>query len=103
MLVHELLGVGRSQELTHPDGSRFAMFLALPAEPRAREPAGSRWEPAKILQKKARYVQQVRDVLRTSARGPSKGWFQPASGGAGGGGGVAPAVGHCRLARPGFR
>ena len=36
MLIHDPLGVGRAQELSHLDGSRLAIFLALPAEP-ARE------------------------------------------------------------------
>ena len=33
VLVHEPLGVGRSQKLSHLDGSGFAVLLALPAEP----------------------------------------------------------------------
>ena len=36
-----MLGVGRAQELPRLDESRFAVLLALPAQPRVREPAGS--------------------------------------------------------------
>ena len=46
VLVHKPLGVGRSQELSHLDGPRLAIFLALPAEPRARKPPGGRGERA---------------------------------------------------------
>ena len=40
--VHQALGVGRAEELAHLDGARFAIFLALPAEPCPCEPPGSR-------------------------------------------------------------
>ena len=46
MLVHELLGEGRAQELSRLDGSRLAVFLSLPEEPRAREPMGGQEERA---------------------------------------------------------
>ena len=42
VLIDEPLGVGRSQELTHLDGSRLATLLALPAKPRACEPSRGR-------------------------------------------------------------
>ena len=35
VLAHKPLGVGRAQELSRLDGPRLAIFLALPAEPRA--------------------------------------------------------------------
>ena len=47
MLIDKPLGVGRPQELARLDGSRLAIFLALPPEPRAREPAGSREKRAR--------------------------------------------------------
>ena len=83
MLVHKPPGVGRAQELSHLDGPRLAIFLALPAEPRAREPACGRGEPAcrdpadqggqrrmKLVGvDPTRYAQHVRDVHRAGAGG----------------------------------
>ena len=42
VLIHEPPGVHRPQELTHLDGSRLAVFLAMPAEPRPCEPSCGR-------------------------------------------------------------
>ena len=39
VLIDESFGVGRSQELTHIDGSRLATLLALPAEPPVSKPS----------------------------------------------------------------
>ena len=46
VLIDEPLGLGRPQELAHLDGSRLAIFLALPAEPRSCEPSRGRRERA---------------------------------------------------------
>ena len=81
MLVHEPPGVGRTQELTHLDGPRLVILLALPTEPRAREPPGGRRKctcrdrAVKSTQRRMYLcwrepeLQHVRDVLRPSARG----------------------------------
>ena len=74
--------VGRAQELSHLDGPRLAIFLALPTESRAREPPGGRGERACRVpaeqggQRRMKLVgvhptrcaQHVRGVLRASAR-----------------------------------
>ena len=70
------------QELAHLDGSQLAILLTLPAQPRAREPLGGQRERASgdpaeegrqgrvdlVGVHPARNVEQVRDVLRASAR-----------------------------------
>ena len=54
VLFHELLSVGRAQELSHLDGPRLATFLALPAEPRAHNhQAAEESVPAEIWQDSA--------------------------------------------------
>ena len=81
MLIHEPSSVGRTQELSHLGGPRLAILLALPAEPRAREPRNGRGkrgcgDPAEEGRQRhvhlvgvnpTRYAQHVRDVLRASA------------------------------------
>ena len=116
MQVHEPLGVSRAQDLSHLDVTRLAIFLALPAEPRARKPPSGRGERAcgdlaeqggqrrvKLVGvSPTRYVEHVRDVLRAGAGGavgreqckPAKGRSQSSPGGGGWG---APATGRCRL------
>ena len=44
--IHQTLGVGRAKELTHLDGTRLAVLLALPAEPCPSEPSGGRGQGA---------------------------------------------------------
>ena len=79
VLVHKPLGVGRAQELSHLDGSRFAVLDSLPAEPRAREPTVG-WEeraggdPTEcrvelVGADPPRHAGHVRDVFRASASG----------------------------------
>ena len=66
------------QEFSHLDGPRLAILLALPTEPRAREPPSGL---GKIRHKRAdlvgmqpsRDTQQIRAVLRACARGPGAG------------------------------
>ena len=96
-LVDEPLGVGRSQELAHLDGSRLVVLLALPAKSCAckpsrggrkrasRDPAEHRRERRVklVVMNPPRHAEHVNDVFRSSACGAQScegGLMQPGEG-----------------------
>ena len=97
VLIDEAFGVGRPQELAHLDGPGLAIFLELPAKPRACEPSRGRRKRASrdttehrrqrrvelVGKNPPTHAEHVRDVFRSSAkeaRSCESGVMQPGEG-----------------------
>ena len=82
VLIDEPFGIGLPQDLAHPDRSRLAILLALPAEPRGSGPTRGRKRasrnPAEHRRERrvelvgvdpSKHAEHVRDVFRPRAGG----------------------------------